>query len=253
MITFGKLEVVYEGATMTALSRMYVLLWNRGTAPIESSDFLSPIAISASSPILNLQIQDKDAAASVRLNESTREISVDLLRPGEAIILVAEVMSETFRPEIRVEMKSADMSAFISGFNSLYPSLAAFSVASLLLLYEISIFYAWLEPFVAPGPNTYYPFKEDPGALVSAGTVALATAAAVVLHLILPIIAGTLVQKITKAVLSRTITAVAWKFFEFKLSAWTMRTQSKQYKRSIDAEYKKMALADRQRVETTRQ
>src|ERR1039457_5964053 len=56
MMTMGNVEVVYEGKAVSALSRVYVLFWNRGTAPIEASDFLSPIVITTSEPVLNLQI-----------------------------------------------------------------------------------------------------------------------------------------------------------------------------------------------------
>jgi hypothetical protein len=95
MMTLGDLEVVYEGKVLTALSRVYILLWNRGTAPIETSDFLAPIAITTFEPILNLQIHDKDAAVSAILDEKSHSISIGLLRPGEAITLVAEITSTT--------------------------------------------------------------------------------------------------------------------------------------------------------------
>jgi hypothetical protein len=91
LMTLGNLEVIYEGFTVSALSRVYILFWNRGTAAIEATDFLAPIKIGVAAPILNLQIHDKDAAASATLNEKDRELSIGLLRPGEAITLVAEV------------------------------------------------------------------------------------------------------------------------------------------------------------------
>jgi hypothetical protein len=52
---------------------------------------------------------------------------------------------------------------------------------------------------------------------------------------------GYLVQRITKAFLNRTITPVALKFFEFKVSAWTMRLRLKEFRKVMDAEYKKIA------------
>jgi hypothetical protein len=69
MMTMGDLQVVYEGVSLRALSRVYVLFWNRGTSPIESGDFLAPIVISSSEPILNLQIHDKDAAVAASLGQ----------------------------------------------------------------------------------------------------------------------------------------------------------------------------------------
>jgi hypothetical protein len=242
MMTLGKMEVVYEGAAINALSRVYVLLWNRGTAPIEGSDFLSPVTISASAPILNLQIQDADAAASVRLDENARSVSINLLRPGEAVTLVAEVTSETYRPEIRVEMKSADMSTFISGFYSLYPSIAAFCVFILLLGAELAILNSLRDAFPASDPSLpYAPFKEDPGIIMFLATLLGVLLVTLAILAIIPFTIGAIVQRATKAFLDRTITPVAWRFFEFKVSAWTMRTRLKQFRKFIDAEYKKIA------------
>jgi hypothetical protein len=210
--------------------------------PIEANDFLSPVTISASAPILNLQIQDKDAAASATLNEHTRQISINLLRPGEAITIVAEVTSEAYRPEISVEMKSADMSSFISGFHSLYPSIVGFCVTLVALGVELALLHALSEGF--PAPDTAYPyspFKTDPGVVVYVITNLGLTIAAAIGVLFLPIIFGIVAQRMARQFLARKITPVAWKFFEFKVSAWTMGTRLRQFRKVIDAEYKKIA------------
>jgi hypothetical protein len=85
LMTLANVSVTYEGTTISALSRVYVLLWNRGTAPIEASDFITPICFKSADPILKLKIHDKDAAVSAHLDLQTNTIAIDLLRPGEAI------------------------------------------------------------------------------------------------------------------------------------------------------------------------
>ena len=43
VMTLGDITVEYMGVKIRALSRVYVLLWNRGTSPIEAQDFVAPI------------------------------------------------------------------------------------------------------------------------------------------------------------------------------------------------------------------
>jgi hypothetical protein len=242
MMTLGDLEVQYEGAAISALSRVYVLLWNRGTAPIEREDFVSPVKINASAPIIRLQIQDKDAAASVNLDEHDNRVSIELLRPGEAVTLVAEVTSETYRPDIHVEMKSSDMSTLISGFHSLYPVIAASCVFLLLLGAEFVILNFVDSTLPTPSHNSpYFPFKEDPGVIKYVATLAGLAFASFAALAIIPLVVCATVLLLTKAFLNRTITPVAWKFSEFKVSAWAMRIRLKQFRKFVDAEYKKIA------------
>jgi len=234
LLTVGDLQVAYEGELISALSSVYILLWNRGTAPIESSDFLSPVTFSASLPILNLQIQDKDPAAAVGLNEKTREVSIGLLRPGEAVTLVAEVASEAYRPDINVEMKSADMSAFISGLHFIYPSILSFLTFVFLLALEFFVLYIVKQtsvPYEPPPP--FFPYSSDPGAFLLLGFVASL--------LIVPGICAVIVYRIARGFFAKTITPVAWKFSEFKVSALNMRVQLKQFRKVIDANYKKIS------------
>jgi hypothetical protein len=241
MMTLGNFEVVYEGATMSALSRVYVLLWNRGTSPIEADDFLYPITVTASVPILNLRIQDKDAAAAVVLDDNSRSLSINLLRPGEAITLVTEATSETYRPDIRIEMKSADMSTSIFGFHSLYPAIVALFSGVAILILEIWMLNTLAGAHPSPPNAPYGPFfKSDPGALIFVGTMMALLFAVIAGLLIAPVFFGAVTQFITKKLMSRSITPVAWRFSEFKLSAWTMRTRVKQFRKFMDAEYKKI-------------
>jgi hypothetical protein len=237
MMTLGDIEVIYEGKALSALSRVYILFWNRGTAPIEASDFLAPIAITTFEPILNLQIHDKDAAVAAVLDEKSNSISIELLRPGEAITLVAEVTSEAYRPDINVQMKSADMSSFISGFRTMYPGFAGLFLAIILILAEGSAIFAWRSATPAPLPGPL----QDAGLFTFMLVGIAVVGAAVVVLGVAPILLGVVVQKLTRRFLARTTTPVAWNFFELKLSAWTMRIRLKDFRKFMDAEYKKIA------------
>jgi hypothetical protein len=239
MMTMGDLEVVYEGASLRALSRVYLLFWNRGTAPIEASDFLAPIVITTSKPILSLEIHDKDAAVAAVLDEKTKSISIGLLRPGEAITLVAEVTSEVYRPDISVQMKSADMSAFISGHRITYPAFAGLFTALMLIFMEGILLYSWAPPSHLPPPPPPDFFPDNPWLF---GLVSMFFLVGGVLVLgFFPILLGVVVQKLTKRIMSRTTTPVAWNFFELKFSAWAIRLRLKDFRKFIDAEYKKIA------------
>jgi hypothetical protein len=231
LMTLGNIEVIYEGKVLSALSRVYVLFWNRGTAPIEASDFLAPIAITTSEPILKLQIHDKDAAVAAVLHEEATSISIGLLRPGEAITLVAEVASGAYRPDVQVQMKSADMSAFIYGLRTMYPGFVGLFVAITLILAEGLFIFAFRGTSPPPDP------LQDAGLLI----FVLTGSVAVIILGAIPILLGVVAQKLTRGFLARSTTPVAWNFFELKLSAWTMRVRLKDFKKFMDAEYKKIA------------
>ncbi len=67
-------------------SRVFVLFWNRGTSPIERADFIEPIVVQPPDKVLRIVVHEKDAAAAATIEEIEGRISIDLLRPGEAII-----------------------------------------------------------------------------------------------------------------------------------------------------------------------
>lgn len=153
-----------------------------------------------------------------------------LLRPGEAVTFVAEVASEIYRPEIQIQMKSADMSSFIWGFHSLYPGIAGVTACVALILAELFLLYAVGNESSSPTPASP-PFALAIAIVAAVGFVLLVT----------PFIFGVVVQRFTRKVLGRTITPVAWNFFQFKVSAWTMRLRLKEFRKVMDAEYKKIA------------
>jgi hypothetical protein len=125
------------------------------------------------------------------------------------------------------------MSTFISGFHSLCPSLVAFVVVFALLSVEAVLSYATVRV------SSQYDPTQTP--LMAGLWAAMALLVGVVVYGAIPVAMGFFAQRLTKTFLSRTITPVAWKFFEFKVSAWTMRVRLKDFRRIMDAEYKKIA------------
>ena len=204
MMTLGNLEVAYHGSSISALSRTYILFWNRGTAPIEASDFLSPIKVKASAPILKLEIHDKDAAASVTLDEHTRDLSISLLRPGEAITnpgmpntLVAELVSEGYRPDVSVEMKSSDMSTVTSGFHYLYPSLSGFFTFVIVYSAELMILFS-LKNVIGRSnhhPLNFFPSSKPRNSFFFMGATIGLTLIGIILLSIIPMLVGVAVQE----------------------------------------------------------
>jgi hypothetical protein len=131
ILPMKEISVSYLGTTQTALSRVFVLLWNKGTSAIESSDFIGPITLQGGESILLLKIYDKDAAAIAAVNLENKTISVSLLRPGEALILQIDAAIDAFRPDLSVAMKSSDMSVFLRMDRAIIPVLAAGFLAAI--------------------------------------------------------------------------------------------------------------------------
>jgi hypothetical protein len=129
VMTLGDITVEYMGVNISALSRVYVLLWNRGTSPIEAQDFVAPIEYKLTDQILK--------ATSANLDSQTGILTIDLLRPDEALVVIAEVASETYRPDLQIQMKSSEMSTVIRGYRSAYPG--AIAVITILLLVIVTI------------------------------------------------------------------------------------------------------------------
>jgi hypothetical protein len=91
-------------------SRVFMLLWNRGTAPIEKSDFVEPIKILPTEHILRIASHEKDSGVIATIDEAAKSISIDLLRPGEAIIFLIDSKKADYKADASIQMKSADMS-----------------------------------------------------------------------------------------------------------------------------------------------
>jgi hypothetical protein len=94
-------------------SRVFLLFWNRGTSPIEKSDFVEPIKVLPRDRILRIRAHEKDAAVAATIDETDMSIAIELLRPGEAIIFLVDAMDADYTPDIPVVMKSPEMSVFL--------------------------------------------------------------------------------------------------------------------------------------------
>jgi hypothetical protein len=94
-------------------SRAFVLFWNRGTSPIEGSDFVEPIKVLPTERILRIAAHEQDGAVASKVDNAHKTISIDLLRPGEAIIFLIDATDADYAPEISVVMKSAEMSVYL--------------------------------------------------------------------------------------------------------------------------------------------
>jgi hypothetical protein len=134
MLPLKEINVSYLGATQTALSRVFVLLWNKGTSPIETSDFIAPITVRGQEQILLLKTYDKDAAATVVISPEDKTVTVNLLRPGEAIILQIDAAHGSYRPDLSIQMKSSDMSVLLRQNRGVLLAIPSILMSALTLL-----------------------------------------------------------------------------------------------------------------------
>ena len=211
-MTLGDITVEYMGANISALSRVYVLLWNRGTSPIEAQDFVAPIEYKLNDQILKLEIYDKDVATSANLDSKTGVLTINLLRPGEALVVIAEVASETYRPDLQIQMKSSEMSTVIRGYRAAYPGAIAAITIVLLVIVILGVFVSSytivdgpIKTNVNPGPS-----------LLGAGIFFSST-------ILFPLVVGGIVYWLTHKIISRATTPVAWRFSERKVMALNIR------------------------------
>jgi len=136
----------YLGKNLGAVSRVLVLLWNRGSDAIQKSYFLHPICIEKRHDIVKLAIVHKDAAADITIDEKENSISVSLLRPNEAVLLSIDASVSNFQPDLTFQMMAADMSAPISlDSASGYVEVGSMIVGMFLML-VLSVGLIWLSP-----------------------------------------------------------------------------------------------------------
>jgi hypothetical protein len=124
------------------------------------------------------------------------------------------------------------------GQHALYPGAAGLLVASLLIFAEYQLFMKWF------GASEYNPPANlpatDPGVLVFILAMILFLAAAVLIGGFFPILFGALAQKLTATTLTRITSPVAWDFFKLKLSAFTIRSRSKDFRKIVDTAIRKI-------------
>ena len=220
VMTLADITVGYMGANISALSRVYVLLWNRGTSPIEAQDFIAPIEYKLTDQILKLEIYDKDAATSAHLDSKTGILTIDLLRPGEALVVIAEVASETYRPDLQIQMKSPEMSTVIRGYRAAYPGVIA-SIAFLLLV--VGVFGI----FVASGMVSSEPTKSS----VSLGDFLLGFGMFISSVMLFPLVVAVIIYSLAHKIISRATTPVAWRFLERKKTTLNIANKFKEFKK----------------------
>jgi hypothetical protein len=132
-------KALYNGAAIDALSMSIFLFWNKGSAPIEASDFIEPVKLKSADKVLDIAILDEDFAADAKIDTARKEISVSVLRPNEAIIFRVIEAQEVQTIDLGIVMKSADMSSFLKFNRSNIPLATAFIVAVLSVLFLLSI------------------------------------------------------------------------------------------------------------------
>jgi hypothetical protein len=213
LLTLENITVSYLGTNISSLSRVFILLWNKGTAPIESSDFIAPIEIMSNQQILKLEIHEKDAAVSANFNSQTNSIDIELLRPGGAITLIVQVTDDSYRPDLKIQMKSVEMSALVRGLRAGYPG--AFAVLAVICLAFIDGYYLYAHSYI-PDPPSLNKFLIGCAAI---GGV--------------PFLFGAIVYFLTTKLILRSTSPVAWRFFQVQMSAWQNRIKWNEIKKKI--------------------
>jgi hypothetical protein len=211
VMTLADITVGYMGVNISALSRVYVLLWNRGTSPIEAQDFIAPIEYKLTDQILKLEIDDKDAATSAHLDFQTGILTIDLLRPGEALVVIAEVASETYRPDLQIQMKSPEMSTVIRGTRAAYPEAIAIFTFIASILAMIVMFLSSVTISKDPIPN------------VSLSYVLLSFGLFLSSVIFFPVMMTGITYWLTRKIISRATTPVVWRFSQRKVKASNIR------------------------------
>ncbi len=221
VVTFADLGVTYLDHQVKSACRVLILLWNKGTSPIEAGDFLEPIELRSPHPILRLEVLEKDAAVAASLDPQSRQIKIDLLRPGEAVTLVVEIAAESYRPDLQIQMKSADMSTITRALRGGNPQ--GFAALVLLVLLGLQAFFILSSKyFNQPVPETVN-WQE-------------LTIGVVLVTVVLLINAGIsyVTYKFVDKYYSSRLSPVAWRFFKVQLSAFTQHQKWIEFKKKLE-------------------
>jgi hypothetical protein len=206
--------VLYRGINRSELSRAFILLWNKGTAPIEEDDFLSPISINGEK-VVDVKIVEKDAAAAGNVHSDEKAISITLLRPSEAIVLEVNAAEQAYKPDLTVQMKSSDMSVRDRIPRALLPAIIGSIVGILVLAGAIMLIDWWGKFLVHWGMPSFFASIEDEDMSWSQNTIInlLIVFYLVVFFLLIPLSFGVLGNWIAKHFLG-TISPVRWRFYQ---------------------------------------
>lgn len=219
MLPLLDVTVYYKETAQKALSRVFLLFWNRGSAAIETADFISPIDFRGNGKVLSVQIHEKDAAANVILDDANTGIEIKLLRPGEAVIAQIDAGVESFKLDLSIDMKSADMSATIEGYKTL---VAPVSGAVIALIGAIVFFMTvpFPEGYLSDYGGTAWEFIVLIGYMFLGLGTGMGTG----------FFSSWALRRIIKARMS----PVAWRFFEMQLSALGAQSTWEKLKAEVD-------------------
>jgi hypothetical protein len=193
-------KATFRSESIDALSATYLLLWNTGSSPIENSDFVSPVILKNTNNLVDLDILDKDVAASATIMTGN-SIRIDILRPNEAIIFRILAREDAYKLDISVVMKSADMSSFLRlNRTAIHQPIAV--IISLALGFAL----AWYIDHYNLIPTTTFWDRT-----IYAG--------ASVLVLVLVTIVGLVLAILLKLIIRRTTPLVVWRFMRMQRMA----------------------------------
>lgn len=201
LLKIDGVSVYYLGREQNDLSRVFVLLWNRGTAPIEGDDFIEPIAIKDPHKVVSLKMFEKDPAADVRIDEEAKAISVRLLRPSECVIIQIDAGVEAYQPDFSVQMKSSDMSVVLNTVRAIFPSVWAWIVGFVF-------FVVW--QFTIDLPTSSF--------IDSSLLFSIAETAMMLLSVIVSAQVGRISYYFFRRLYKANTSPVAWRFFERQLA-----------------------------------
>lgn len=206
--------VTYRGSSQSVISRVFVLLWNRGTAPIEAGDFIEPVKIRKAEKVLGLSLFDKDALASASISEEQKTLTIQLLRPGEAVILEIDAAEEAYRPDISVVMKSADMTTSMGMARANLPLTLA-----LIAGYGLAFIGIYGPPLGFLRDSDWPTWTYLPLTLGNVGIACLI---------------GLLTYFVVRGIVARSASPVAARFFRLQTTVWGALPTWKNLKRKIE-------------------
>jgi hypothetical protein len=219
LLPFPEVTFTYRGSTQSIISRVFVLFWNRGSAPIEASDFIEPIRIQKSEKMLGVILFDKDAVTMASVSDEDKTLAIQLLRPGEAVILQIDAADEAYRPDLSVMMKSADMTTSMGMAWANLPFVAGGVVTFCLMMIAIN----YVLPYTVPL------LLEYPGWAQMSLSLASMFAQFGVAGLI-----GLLTYFVVREIVGRSASPVAVRFFRLQTTVWDALPTWKRLKRKIE-------------------
>jgi hypothetical protein len=140
----------YKGAAAEELSRAFFLLWNTGTAPIEKDDFVSPIEVKDGAVILDIEIFEKDPLVQATVDNTNHTVSVDLLRPNEAMIVRVDAHKDAYQLDLSINMKSTDMTTVLK-YDRAFVAIAILAAIFVIAWLVVGI---WIDYFALPNDIT---------------------------------------------------------------------------------------------------